>query len=145
MFVFLPLLPTRELSHTSTCLPQESCFGIFLVTFSSPGCPHMSKKLLINDAHHNTFLSFPPLKEGLVDSLHICIFPNFTSLKRDFLGSCWWAPPLSSPRSHMFWSSCASHTELQLIHTLCFPGWLTSSFTWSAVHMVRAVSVTAWN
>lgn len=96
MFVFLPLLPTRELSHTSPCIPQESCFGIFLVTFPSPGCPHMSlalgKKLLTNDAHHNTFLSFSPLKEGLVASLHICIFPDFTSLKRDSLGSCWWAP-----------------------------------------------------
>lgn len=63
MFVFLLLLPTRELSDTPFCIPQGSCFGFLLVTFPSSGCPHVNlslgKKLLTNDVHHNTNFSSP--------------------------------------------------------------------------------------
>lgn len=45
----------------------------------------------------------------------------------------------------VFWSSCASHTDLFLIYMLFFSGWLISSFTWNVVHTVRAVFVTARN
>lgn len=61
MIVFLPLLPTRELSDTSICTPQESCFDIFLVTFPSSGCSQMSlalgKKLFTSYINHNTHFS----------------------------------------------------------------------------------------
>lgn len=165
MLVFLPFLPTREISDTSICIPQESSFGIFLVPFSSSECPHMSlplgKKLLTNDVHLNTNFSSSLLsrKVWLVPSTSVFsqasqafaglwaqgrTFRTFIYLKLDSLENCWWAPP-SSPCVHMFWSSCASHNDIFLIYMLYFSGWLIFFFTWNMVHRVRAVFVTVWN
>lgn len=72
-------------------------------------------------------------------------FRTLIYLKLDSLERCWWAPPLSSPRLHVFWSSCASHNDIFIIYMLWFSGWLLFSFTWNMVHTVRAGFVTVWN
>lgn len=158
MLVFLPLLPTRELSDTSFCISQESCFGFFLVTLPSSGCPWVRSSWQMTFTI--TQISLLPSSQGrFVCFLPICIFPSFTGLCRS-LGlrknilqpETWFSGELLMSTTiiitmftHLFWSSCPSHTDLFLIYMLCFSGWLIFSFTWNMILMVRAVFVTVWN
>lgn len=119
----------------------------------------LGKKLLTNDVHHNTNFSSSLLSREVWLVPPTSVFSptsqafaglwaqgrTFSSLKPDSLESCCWAPPLSSPCLCVFWTPCASHTDLFLIYTLCFPGWLIFSFTWNTVHTMRAVFATLWN
>ena len=143
MIVFLPLLSTRELSDTSICIPQESHFDIFLVTFPSSGCSQMSlalgKKLLTNNFHCNTHLSPSLLPRQMdvwlvsstsasfqVSQVFVVLQPQgrtFSHLKLEFLESCCWAMKGRDLYYHHHVYLCSwaiSHPILTFLLFACF-------------------------